>query len=118
MAEVKSVELVVPQGTTFKYQITFLDQDNNNAPVNMTGWESRLQMRLKVADPDPPLYSATELTHIELGNGVALWKVPATVTAEWEFKKCVFDWEVQDPGSGEVFRLVKGTIELDKEVTR
>lgn len=117
MAEVTEVELTVPQGTTFFYDVTFLDKDNGNAPIDMTGWTSKLQARLKVADPDPAVYTATEQDDITLGNGLASLKVPAEVTALWSFSKVVFDWEVKDL-SGNVYRLVKGVMVLDKEVTR
>lgn len=121
MAKVQEVELIVPQGTTFFYQVTFLDATANNAPVDLTGFVARLQARVKVSDPDPPAYATDSLPggHLTIvaASGVVRLEVPATVTAAWDFKRWVFDLEVESP-TGTVYRLVKGSMTLDLEVTR
>lgn len=120
MAPVKTVELEVPQGSTFVYTVTYVDPDLDDAPIDITGYSARMHIRLRIADTTT-IYEADS----ELGGDITIdplvgkvtLKVPAAVTAQWTFKKAVFDLEIVD-GSGDVTRLVKGTIVLDPEVTR
>ena len=119
MAAVKEVELIVPQGTTYTYVVTFVDPDNAGAPVDLSGYSARMQARAKVADT-ATLYSTTSSGgHLTLGAtaGTVTLVIPASVTAAWTFKRAVFDLEVESP-SGAVYRLVKGVLSVDPEVTR
>jgi len=120
VAAVKEVELIVPQGATFIYEVTYKDPDTD-LPINLTGYSARLQIREKI-DSTTTIYSAlsTGLTPalvITAGSGLVVLTVPATTTAGWTFKKAVFDLEIEST-LGVVTRLVKGTMILDKEVTR
>lgn len=120
MAAVKEVELIVPQGTTFFYEVTFVDPAANNAPIDLTGFTARMMARDKVADADPPKYATTSNgghLSINAAAGKVRLEVPASVTATWNFKRWVFDLEVESP-AGKVYRLVKGSMTLDLEVTR
>jgi hypothetical protein len=120
MAAVKEVELILPQGATFIYEVTYKDPDTD-LPINLTGYSARMQIREKV-DSTTTLYSAlstgvSPAIVITAGSGLVVLTIPATTTAAFTFKKAVFDLEIQST-AGVVTRLVKGTILLDKEVTR
>lgn len=120
MAAVKEVELVLPQGATFIYEVTYKDPDTNLA-INLTGYSARMQIREKV-ESTSTIYSASTTgvspaIVITAGSGLVVLTIPAATTAGFTFKKAVFDLEIES-SSGIVTRLVKGTIILDKEVTR
>jgi hypothetical protein len=117
MAAVKEVELIVPQGTTFIYEVTYVHP--NDGAVHLGGYTARLQVRETIASTDVIYEATTENGHITIdgSHGRVTLKVPAAVTELWDFKKAVFDLEIES-ATGEVTRLVKGTMELDLEVTR
>ena len=119
MAAVKEVELVVPQGATFIYEMTYVDPLTNNAPVNLTGFTARMQVRAKLGDA-AIVYSADTTADMAIpapATGVVLLTVPAAVTATWTFRRAVFDVEIVS-SAGIVTRIVKGAMLLDREVTR
>lgn len=122
MAEVKTVELIVPQGTKFVYAVTYVDPDLDDDPIDLTGYSARLHVRAKIADT-AVIYEADSQPGgdiaISPGIGKITLSVPASVTALWTFKKAFFDLEiVLDTDADDVTRLVKGTMLLDLEVTR
>lgn len=120
MAAVKEVELIVPQGATFIYEITYKDPDTD-LPINLTGYSARLQIREKV-DSSTIIYSALSTgvnpaIIITGGSGLVVLTIPANTTRDFVFRKAAFDLEIES-STGVVTRLVKGTMILDKEVTR
>jgi hypothetical protein len=118
MAVVKEVELVIPQGATFIYEITYKDP-SNNTPINLTGYTARMQMREKIDDTATIFSATTEngALFVSGSTGMVVLTIPAAITAAFQFKKVVFDIEIQS-AAGVVTRLVKGTMLLDREVTR
>lgn len=122
MAQITEVELIVPQGTTFIYEVTVTDPDTG-LPMDITGYKARLDARLKLDDP-VPIYSADsegvtpDLTIIGPTGKVRL-TIPEPTTAAFTFKKVGFDLEIESPSpESAVTRLVKGTWTLDREWTR
>jgi hypothetical protein len=117
MAAVKEVELILPQGATFVYEVTYKDPDTD-LPINLTGYTARLQIREKV-ESTSTLYSGTTDDDITIigASGLVVLTIPAVTTTAFTFKKAVFDLEIESAG-GVVTRLVKGTVLLDREVTR
>ena len=117
MPEITEVELTVPQGTTFIYEVEFLDKGTGQ-PINMTGWTSLLKAKQSI-DDTTAVFTATDQDYITLGNGLATLRIPDSVTAAFTFSKVGFDWEVRDPaGATTVYRLVKGVWILDREYAR
>ena len=120
MAEVKTVELLVPQGTTFHYLMSYVDPALNDEPIDLTGYSAQMHVRAKLKDT-ATIYETDSSVggHITLGGltGKVLLEVPDEVTATWSFKRAVFDLEIVSP-TGEVTRIVKGTLLLDPRVTR
>jgi len=89
------------------------------APVNLTGYTARLQIRETVEATDTLLSLTTENGGITLGGtaGTITLLASATATAALDFVNAVYDLEVIS-GSGVVTRLLHGTVTLSKEVTR
>jgi len=116
MAKVQRKNLKIAQGSTYIH--TFAVTHEDGSAYDLTGFSARMQIRLTVdtataeldvTDSDP------ELEVIEVDSEVKL-TLSAAVTAAWAFADAVYDIEVFQ-GSF-VKRVVKGSIKVDKEVTR
>jgi len=116
MAKVQRKNLKICQGSTYIH--TFAITHEDGTAYDLTGFSARMQIRqtidaitpeLDVTDADP------ELEVIEVDSEVKL-TLSAAVTAAWTFTEAVYDIEVFQ-GSF-VKRVVKGSIQVDKEVTR
>lgn len=109
--------LVIEQGATFPYQITWKSGDPA-AAVNLTGYSARMQVRATAASPDTIL-SLTNGSGITLGGaaGTIDILVSATATAALTPGKYVYDLELVS-GGGQVTRLMAGTVTVTVEVTR
>lgn len=89
-----------------------------NAPVDLTGYTARMQIRSKVSATDVIIELTTENGGIVLdtvSNTITL-TISATQTTELNFSSAVYSLEMVK--AGEVTQLVMGTISLDKETTR
>lgn len=115
MPEVKEVELIVPQGTTFIYRVTYVDPETE-LPINITGYSSEFRAGDKLND-DVVDYIATSQDDISItGNlGLLELKIPDNVTDSWTKSKLKFNWDITSP-TGETVRLTKGILVLDKRV--
>lgn len=121
MPQITEVELIVPQGAVFPYEVTYVDGNNGDAAIDFTGLEARMHVRTSLDAAVPTFESDSAVD--------ALWTltpligklkitIPATVTALWTGPRYVFDIELYDPAdTAIVWRVVKGTMELDREVT-
>lgn len=109
------------QGATFDYTLTWVDQQNT--PVNLTGYTARMQFR--PGTPDNPTV-ALELTSpvsggvgITLGGAAGTIRLQATaaLTAALTAVPHSYDLELTD-GAGVVTRLIRGIANVTREVTR
>jgi hypothetical protein len=110
-------DFFVEQGATFQKIITW--KAPNNTPINLSGYTARMQFRRAVRSTDV-LYSAnTENGMITLGGaaGTISITIPASETEGFGFRRAVYDLEVESSG-GVVTRLIEGSVELSREVTR
>ncbi len=109
-------DLVIEQGSTFQTVITY--KDSNNDIVDLTGYTARMQIRRRKTT-DTPYLSISSDSEIVVGDaaGTLTITIPAATTAALDFKRAVYDLEVESAG-GIVTRLLQGTVELNKEVTR
>lgn len=90
------------------------------APVNLAGYEARMQVRANLAAADTILDLTTDPGGgITLGGseGVITITVDAADTAALNFTSAVYDLELLSP-TGVVTRLMEGKVTLKKEVTR
>lgn len=108
--------ITIEQGATFERIFTVTEPDGDLR--NFTGHTGRMQIRRDVDDATVLLELTTENGRIELGGtlGTIRLIVSAADTAALT-RGGVYDYEDIDSG-GEVDRLLKGTVVLDKEVTR
>ena len=117
-AQAGKLNIVIEQGATFNPVLTYSDAVGD--PIDLTGYDARMQIRLKKSDPDPP---ADELTvtngGIVLGGaaGTITLIMTDTATAAITYKSAVYDLEIIS-GSGIVTRLVEGGVSVSKEPTR
>ena len=107
--------IVCPQGSTFNQQLTW---NIDNAPVDLTGYTARMQVREKHISNVYNLNLTTENGGITLGDeeGTISITVSAADTSEIIAKEYVYDLEL-DSG-GEVTRLIEGKFIVTPEVTR
>ena len=112
------LKLKIIQGATFRRSLVWLAPDKTT-PIDLTGCMARMQVRSEIE-------SAAVLLELTTGNGgiaidgpagkLTLYISPAdTASATWE--SGVWDLEVEHP-SGDVTRLVQGSISVSPEVTR
>lgn len=112
-------DLDIYQGATFRWHFTWRDP-LTKLPINLTGFKARMQARLRIDSPDPPLITmTTEDGHIVLGAGVPNFRavMSAEETKALNFDKAPYDLELQAP-DGTVTRLFAAQVRLHPEVTR
>tara|TARA_R110002050_G_scaffold249951_3_gene387856 strand:- start:3239 stop:3613 length:375 start_codon:yes stop_codon:yes gene_type:complete len=115
----------IEQGTTFER--VFKYKDENGAPVDLTGYDVRMQIR--------STYGSDILANLTSGSGDFVISVPpdaadgvtdknqikltisATHTAAYTFDQALYDIELES-GTGVVTRLLQGKIKLSREVTK
>lgn len=97
-----------------------------NAPIDLTGFTARMQMRPEIDSPDTELIDTLTSTDVRLPeHGILIDPVNFTIeirlgeveTADYTFETAVYDLEMVSP-DGVVTRLVEGKITTDPEVTR
>lgn len=108
------VELYIDQGTNFNTTVTLTD-DLTNAPINITGYTFRSQMRRSY-------YSANATANITCSivnavTGVVGMNLSSNVTSTIKAGRYLFDLEATDT-NGSVQRVVEGIITVTPEVTR
>lgn len=112
-------DLTMEQGATFDRLLTYKPDGVN--PADLTGYTARMQVRKRLATPDPPMLElTTENGRITLGGAagtIRLYVTDEDTMSELEGRRGVYDLELQTPG-GEVIRLLEGTVTIDPNVTR
>jgi hypothetical protein len=112
-----TLNLTIDQGTTWNCVLTW---KINGTAVNLTGYSARLQARQHFSSGTTVLaLTSTPADGITLGGvaGTITLSLTATQTAALPALLCVYDLELVSP-SGEVTRLVEGTLTVTAEVTR
>lgn len=110
-------DFYVEQGATFLKTITW--KDDNDTAINLTGYIARMQFRRSKSSTDVLFSATTENGIITLGGaaGTIVINIPATSTDDFSFYGAVYDLELESSG-GIVTRLIEGSVELSREVTR
>lgn len=113
-------DLLLEQGSVFTLDLIY--KDGSGAPIDLTGYQARMQIRQKYSSPDPAaLTFSTEDGSIVLGGeaGTIHVEASAEATAGVTIKTGVFDLELIPPsGVDDTFRLIEGAVTISKEVTR
>lgn len=109
--------ILIEQGATFQLHIVY--KDSNDAPVNLTGYTARMQVRQKYSDATALLTLTTANGAITLGGALGTIDVVAAadLTDEITARCGVYDLELQSP-SGVVTRLIEGAVTISPEVTK
>ena len=90
---VPKVNLSIYKNSTYKH--AFLIEDGAGAPVDLTGYAAKLDMRASAAT-DPPLYQATSSDALSiLPDGMVMLEIPATDIEAWEFDSAQYDLVLQ-----------------------
>lgn len=109
--------ITIEQGATFRLDLLW--KDSTGAPVNLSGYSARMQVRQKITDTAKLLDLSTGNGAITLGGAAGTISVVAAATATDDItaKQGVYDLELES-GSGVVTRLVQGCVTISPEVTR
>jgi hypothetical protein len=109
-------DMVCEQGATFLRQFTWTDE--NEVPVNLTGFTARMHIRTTVAAASTTLELTTANGRITLNpsQGTITLQLTATETAALAAKRYVYDLELVSGAS--VTRLLQGAFTVSPEVTR
>lgn len=108
--------ILCPQGTTYAAQFTY---SINDTPVNLTGYNARLQVREFHYSPDFIIgfdSIASSALYVGGSAGTIDLNIPPTST-EWLIPgDYVYDLEIYT--STNVYRLIEGKFTVSPEVTR
>ncbi len=109
-------DILIEQGATFLLNLVW--KDSLGAPINLTGYTARMQVRHKITDASPLLTFTTENGGIALGGalGTITLNATATQTAALTADQYVYDLELVTGAT--VTRLVQGSFTVTPEVTR
>lgn len=117
-------KIQIGQGETWRMVLRLRNPDGadgtQGAPIDLTGYTARMQIRPTVGSSDILM----QLTS-ELGGGITIVGATGTVTvligdgatAGITWRWAVYDLEIES-ASGETTRLLKGEVEVSPEVTR
>ena len=112
----------VQQGATKRFSIVYKDGDG--VPIDLTGYEGRGQIRLKVSDENALADFVVTIT--DAVNGEIDITLPATALEGIKFRgrsyldktEASYDIEIYDDASGDVIRLLNGICTIYPEVTK
>jgi hypothetical protein len=108
--------IVCPQGATLSRQLTwYID----NSPVDLTGYNARMQVREKYISSNFNLNLNTNNGGITLGGdeGTVSLYASAEDTGDLVAKEYVYDIELISP-SDHVYRIIEGKFIVTPEVTK
>lgn len=108
--------IIIDQGAHFSRLITITDPDGEL--FDLTDFTARMHMRTEIDSPDIMAELTTENGRIVLGGtaGTVELVLTADVTETFD-DEGVYDLELID-SDGRVYRLLKGKIKVELEVTR
>lgn len=116
----------IEKGTAFV--MAFEYRDDSNLPIDITNWCARIRwiedtidettqsprIRTFITNTSNEIYQF----YIEPLLGKIVLKIPASITAQYNFGTARYDFELQEPndlysgGGRKVFRILQGTISL------
>lgn len=106
----------ITQGATFRKTFVW---NARGAPVDLTGWKARMQIRESHESKTVLAELTTEngMIIVTAADGKFQLDIPADMTSVLSFEDAVFDIELEAP-DGFVKRIVEGKVALSPEVTR
>ena len=116
MEEAGEYDITIEQGSGFSLPLTY--EAPEGSLVDFTGSTARLHARLKFSSADRLFELTTENGGIDLTeDGEITLSMSATDTAALSFSRGVYDLEIVPP-TGEPYKIIKGNVFLNREVTR
>ena len=90
------------------------------APIDLTDYTLRMQIRPS-AGSETLYFEATSgngyLPKVTPEDGIFALTIPASVSSQWEWRRGVYDIEMQHVPSSAVTRLLEGRVTVSPEVT-
>lgn len=118
------LDFCVPQGTTWKYELTLYVTDDATTPRDITDDEFKLQVRETKGSSRVLLEldsAAGDIVKIDPTNGVLRLEISPEQTIDIRIKEdqlaAVYDLELTDT-DGDVLRIIEGEFLITREVTR
>lgn len=108
--------LICEQGATFSRVFTW--EDSTGAPVNVTGYTARMQVRETLTAASTLLSFTTENGGITLGGIAGTITVTATAETTAAVSAGCYVYDLELINGATVYRLVQGQFTVDGEVTR
>jgi len=117
MSTTPKAHLVINQGATFRHRFTWLDVKGR--PIDIAGFTARMQIRESIDASAVLLDLSTANGAISLAGaaGTVQLYISETVTANQTWSKSVYDL-LMTAQSGEVYRMVEGTVTLSPGPTK
>ena len=118
MTKPAKLKLTIYQGATFRKRLTW--RTPSKVPIDLTGCTARMQVREDYGSPLPLLELTTEnggVTIDPVETGVLHLYLSDADTSACLWDGGVFDIEIVHP-SGDVTRLMQGSVSVSPEVTR
>lgn len=117
--EAAELALIADQGATFTRTITYETGATfeTTAPVDLTGWTARMQIRRTPSGPDL-LLSLTQAAGLTLGGtaGTVAITITAAQTAALPTGEQVYALDLID-GAGRVYKLLRGRLTVRPGIT-
>jgi hypothetical protein len=114
----KRVNLQIDAGADYSHIVTY--RTSTDEIIDIDGWSARMQLRAAIDDDEPALELTSEEDEGLTINGAAgevTIAITASQTEELESGEYLYDLEIEND-SGQVFRLIEGTVTVNPNVTR
>lgn len=108
--------ITAEQGATFTRVLTWTD--SANAPINLTGYTARMQVRTDYASDSTVLSLTTENNAITLGGSAGTITLSISASSMTSIPVGIFVYDLELVSGTLVVRLVEGTFSVKPEVTR
>ncbi len=112
-------DILIEQGATFKLNLRWKDGDGNG--IDLDGYEARMQIRKSSQSNNVELELTSDGSDesITFGSdyGFINIEVDANITSGFDIRRGVYDLELIAP-SGEITRLIQGSVTISPEVTK
>jgi hypothetical protein len=119
---------LIEQGATFQLELQY--KDSNSNPIDLSGYSGRLQIRQTIPSTAVLLclssslrpdgtginFSGSNGTTPPTSGSIGIY-ISAVSSSQLTFDQAVYDLEIESSG-GFVTRLIEGSVQLSKEVTR
>jgi len=112
-------DILIEQGATFLLNLRWKDSEGDG--IDLLGYEARMQIRKSSQSPTIELELTSDGSDqsITFGTdyGFISLEIDAVTTSQLEIRRGVYDFELVSP-TGEVTRLVQGSVTVSPEVTK